>query len=509
MWTISKTEPTDKSKLWFKNGLNDTSVDLEDYIEKAIAPYKNTIYLQPYNKAIIDEISLKGVKSVNNDADPFNDGSGVSVYTFEDGTGGETLVKAEYSTTTSKFGAKSVRFNEAGAEGVTLKESDKQALKNDFTISLWFNVDSTFTGNNHSFHRILSLQRGLSIQVTTYNSIGWSFGNNSAWSIDNTGTFKTFSDAGIQFNTWHNLAVRRSGSNTEILIDGRVVYTQTGWNQDLSGNTRSFQLGDSFNDGGANQPFKGYMDQVRIFKRALTNEELKQIRTETVVETGSSSSSRLLVQGVAYLSNGKISGKYDNKIVILSTSLEPSGTLTNGDYYIKVSENGTLSLVKERPAIGYKVNNAEYYIDGVWYDKTGSKLARQTYLPNTVTVDNNKFTKVNQNNLYPSDMVLGVGQKWIDMSSERHKGYFGPNAGNVFTNTTGRPIKVAVSFDGGGATDQANLCLEIDGKLVAECQCYNGSYPNIVTISEVIPNGSEYKVYTRLGGNIRTWLELR
>ena len=106
---------------------------------------------------------------------------------------------------------------------------------------------------------------------------------------------------------------------------------------------------------------------------------------------------------------------------------------------------------------------------------------------------------------------IGIGQEMKDMSSQRHIGGLTSGQEKIFTNTTGRPIKIIVVADGGGAADIINICLDIDGKRVVEQQGYSGgAFANVATISEIIPSGSTYKIYSAVGGcTIRSWWELR
>ena len=89
-----------------------------------------------------------------------------------------------------------------------------------------------------------------------------------------------------------------------------------------------------------------------------------------------------------------------------------------------------------RPDFHHKSTTAEYYLDGVWYDKSGNKLPPQTYLPYSVTINANNITAVNFENIYPSSKELGVGQRWINEKPNRQNNF-------VYKNESGRSIQIS------------------------------------------------------------------
>jgi hypothetical protein len=93
---------------------------------------------------------------------------------------------------------------------------------------------------------------------------------------------------------------------------------------------------------------------------------------------------------------------------------------------------------------------------------------------------------------------IGVGQTWQDLTSSR-------SGGTTYTNSTGRPIMVAVN-----ATSSVNtittLSLSIDGNTVAQNGSQGGNNNGVVAI---VPNGSTYSISLGTLGGLSTWWELR
>jgi hypothetical protein len=93
--------------------------------------------------------------------------------------------------------------------------------------------------------------------------------------------------------------------------------------------------------------------------------------------------------------------------------------------------------------------------------------------------------------------LIGVAQTWQNMLSPSVQ-----RASNVsYTNSTGKPIMVAVS----ASTGNGYLRFYINNVLVGE---QGGDYNNSNSFTFIIPNGDSYKAVSG-GGGISYWFELR
>ena len=92
---------------------------------------------------------------------------------------------------------------------------------------------------------------------------------------------------------------------------------------------------------------------------------------------------------------------------------------------------------------------------------------------------------------------LGVGQTWQDVKANR-------SAGVTYTNTTGKPIMVAVK---GSVNSSADIHIYINGVSIQSQQGTSSAATVPHSITTVIPNGANYKV-TSTFAPIK-WFELR
>lgn len=93
----------------------------------------------------------------------------------------------------------------------------------------------------------------------------------------------------------------------------------------------------------------------------------------------------------------------------------------------------------------------------------------------------------------PNDGI-GVDQTWQNVTGSR-------TFNTTYTNTTGRPIQIALSF----YETSTSVTFTIDG--IAFVMVSNSSYRQAGIFNFIIPNGSTYSVST-INSTV-TWAELR
>ena len=92
---------------------------------------------------------------------------------------------------------------------------------------------------------------------------------------------------------------------------------------------------------------------------------------------------------------------------------------------------------------------------------------------------------------------IGVNQTWQDVTASR-------SAGTTYTNTTGKPIMLAIRF-GDSSTGGGSCYVTVDGIQVGYYQLYTG-YDDTFTC--IVPNGSTYS-FTLISMNMMFFRELR
>jgi hypothetical protein len=139
-----------------------------------------------------------------------------------------------------------------------------------FTVTHWVQLVATPTGR----------------QCTTTKSFG--AGDYDSWAIcieqDQTVTF--YDDSAtlqhgqattvpIEVGRWRHVAIRWDGTTQQILLDGVVMaddaFTGIAWDD------QSINVGSDLASGAINTPFGGWIDDLRIYDRALTDVEIGEL----------------------------------------------------------------------------------------------------------------------------------------------------------------------------------------------------------------------------------------
>lgn len=104
--------------------------------------------------------------------------------------------------------------------------------------------------------------------------------------------------------------------------------------------------------------------------------------------------------------------------------------------------------------------------------------------------------------LASSHIPIGVGQTWQNMTSSRA-------AGTTYTNTTGRPIVVNVSFHRTGGSNAAAHTFLVNGVTVGRSVTRFSQNEKVSFTSAVVPSGATYRVDSVENSLLLVWAELR
>lgn len=117
----------------------------------------------------------------------------------------------------------------------------------------------------------------------------------------------------------------------------------------------------------------------------------------------------------------------------------------------------------------------------------------------SLTIDNINGKVISSSPVATESQVIGVGQTWQDVTASRA-------AGTTYTNSTGKPILVCVSF---GASAGCTIQVTINGTINFYGSSINAANYNTFA-SFIVPNNSTYRVQNNNGAsNVSTWAELR
>lgn len=393
--------------------------------EKAVV--NNILSFEPYNKVEVDVFSETNKEITVNVKDIFKDRSCKNFYQFNNNCDEynnipRTTVNNNISYVEGKFGA-AVYYNTPGETYPVVQDTnmfDALGHPTQWTISTWAKADdlTSMANTNYRlwFFGLESNNRSLELRIQTISGqpklIFALWGDVQILDVNMT-------DA----TSWHNYIVSYNNGVTTIYKDGVSVWVYN----------KSYEITNGRGSPRAN--FKGAIDQFRFFNRAITASEAKIIADEASIE-----GSFISFKGTVYLSDkSSVPGRYLNTAKAIEAKLTKVQQKANGTYFIKVKQDNSLELVDIRPEFHQKSTTAEYYLDGVWYNKSGNKLPPQTYLPYSVTITSNNITAVNFENIYPSSKELGVGQRWVNELRNRQFGV-------TYTNTSSRAIQIVVGY---------------------------------------------------------------
>ena len=231
-----------------------------------------------YDKALssfeVDVLYNETTDTVS-DINVLGEGSGIALYTLDYDASDESG-NYDGTPTDVEFGVDGqinwgASFNGSSSEIEFTTDSN---FVNDFSISAWINMNQ------------------LPASAYLYQVVAWgdeATGERRSLGIWNGGSgdpkvyFSGFGSAAnfggstsVSANQWYHVCVTRSGSTVKVYLDGNLDGTGTVTLNSYTGTT-----GRIGNSASANEHFNGSIDQVRIFQKALSSDEVDTLYGET------------------------------------------------------------------------------------------------------------------------------------------------------------------------------------------------------------------------------------
>jgi hypothetical protein len=178
--------------------------------------------------------------------------------TFEDLSGNGTTFSAmagspNHATAQKKFGASSIYF----AGGEVLEASLNLGGTADFTLETWVYFTGSVT-NVCFIGQDWASNDGSCSNVLATNASGYWYSThlNGYWTIT--------AGSGPSLNTWHHVALVRSGDTVTLYVNGNSVGSGTASGSD--GSVGGLQFGGNLNhrDNAVRSSFSGYLDEIRL-----------------------------------------------------------------------------------------------------------------------------------------------------------------------------------------------------------------------------------------------------
>jgi hypothetical protein len=175
--------------------------------------------------------------------------------------------------TSDRFGNSNEAYHFGGEDYIIVQDNDSLTFSSsDFTISAWIRIESFSTGAGYYLmgHSTGPGNTAKWILFISSSNIAFVIGPSIGWNI--LGNFS------FNLDTWYYIAVRRSGSSLAAFVDSSLVGSVS-----LVGDIPNPNAPLHFGTAEFDRPertFKGDIDEIRIYKRALASEELNLLYRE-------------------------------------------------------------------------------------------------------------------------------------------------------------------------------------------------------------------------------------
>ncbi len=423
----------------------------------------------------------------------FEDATGTVATDFSGNGNAGTLTNGP-TWTTGKIG-KAVSFD--GSNDFVEIANASSLNNSNGTISTWVYVTETVLVNAG---QIVSISNGASTQ----NYIQFYYYNNKVYFslADNSTTLFGFNTP-ISYSQWFNVTVVGGSSGNAVYINGVAVSptyyvgdnTVTAWLDDLTSITNA-RIGATRYNNTDDNFFKGYIDDVRIYSRALSATEISNLYNRSSKNRTIQSSQKNLVPNglVGYWSfdGSDISGTsaYDR------SGNNNTGTLTNGP---------TVAIGKVGQALVLSGNVA--VVDFSFKNSHNIPIAYSFWVKNTLAETKYLFADISQ--------TEGI-QSYIDASGKFN--FQICSSGSCYTLTSNTAVNngnwrhVVVAWD--GTTNVNTVQIYVDGILDAQgtstkttttpdCGFVIGGYrPSnacgaVETLNTYVGSIDEFRIYNR------------
>ncbi|MBI3194932.1 MAG: T9SS type A sorting domain-containing protein [Ignavibacteriae bacterium] len=360
----------------------------------------------------------------------------------ESGNGNNGVVNGA-TLTTDKFGNASSAYSFDGISDY-ISLTDNTGLQfgtTDITVCTWVKTSQTSPGG-----RIMC--RG-----ECNGSQGWQF------TTDNPGTVIGLNQGGggatyfrsskiINDDAWHFLVWSRRSGFIKIFVDGVANGDSGSFPQSLTNESSSLKIGKG--DSPCDYPFQGLIDDIRIYNRALSQEEVENLY-------GNYGHRIISISDIPNDKGGKVRITWD-KIYLDTTGQSPQITaygvwrkIPAGMAVMKSAPssmaimNDTLGLLYDYLGTVYATQSPSYnFVAQTLYDSSGSGTNDEQYLITAHTSDPNVYfiSETGTGHSVDNSTQFTVAAKWNIVSVPRSVPNYSVSA--LFPNSTSN----AFAFDG-------------------------------------------------------------
>lgn len=213
----------------------------------------------------------------------------IACYNFSgnanDGTGNGyngTVINA--TLTTDRFGNpnSAYSFNGTASNYITLPTTNLDM--DQYSYSAWVSLSSLPTTNNRYW--VLSIGSAAGDQYVNYNTNSFGHGWGSGGYNSTTPHGFIYNNITASLNQWYHLVVTRSATESKFYVNGVLINSVTVPSNNTpyyGSGTLTAKIGIRFDN---TNPFNGKIDDISIYKKALTSAEVNQIYSSSNLHVG-------------------------------------------------------------------------------------------------------------------------------------------------------------------------------------------------------------------------------
>lgn len=426
------------------SGITNTSLNTEVYLKRiqriwTIIPTSTntpTMSIKIPRASIANDPSLGNFYMLVSNSNVFDSNSDYRILTLDENGDLETNYKFE-ETAYISFGfspqissERSIYFN--GYQDYIDIQNQLELNPDGFTISAWIKRDHNDFGEVSILSkRDIGFTKGFDITLNSDNKL------RIKWKNESYQTLKSYTP--IPFNIWHHVAITYNGSKVSIYIDG--VLDNSAIKSAPVATNESFLIGAAGTDRPI-QYFRGHIDEVRIWKTDLTEDQLRFIMNQEIANNsglvvGKALPTSITKNDINTISWSDLAGYYPMSAFTYNNTMDASGNGNNG-----LLKN-IITVDVETTPLPYKTN-----LDGDWDHNSTWANGNLQYIPGStsivdpnITIDWN-IVKIQHNLLMDNSelpainklnrIILGLS---IDANSLKLKGDNDSGTGNGLTIT--------------------------------------------------------------------------
>ncbi len=160
---------------------------------------------------------------------------------------------------------------------------DNPILNNEYTtISAWFQTNNSNPGSiiYKTDNSAINEQYACVLNYPNTNEQNWSIKNGGNCNNPGVGWNTSTHNHNVTDNNWHNIIYTYNGTESKIYIDGKLIGSNNFNNGSIDNCGGQINIGKGYN---STYLFKGQLDDIAIFNRALTQEEITALYTGTPI----------------------------------------------------------------------------------------------------------------------------------------------------------------------------------------------------------------------------------